>query len=125
MDFIATERFIDGRYGKQEYAYYATPTGIEERRAHRDRADYVLTRYLIADGPEKQAIITKIRELSGSERKSSRGHNDLERLMRRLPSVYGFVAIAEADSPDRKVIVSAAQNLPSHLAHSDWALLFR
>jgi hypothetical protein len=125
LDFIATERFSDRRYGIQEISYYVAPGGIEARKQHGDGQTCVLARYLIADELERQAIITEIRKLAASERKSARGHNDLSRLLRRWPSVHGFVEEAEVDSPARKVVVSGALNLPRHLAQAEWETLFR
>src|SRR5687767_8922520 len=125
LDFIATERFSDGPYGKQEFSYYAEPSGIESRQRHRDGKTIVLRRYLIADESEKQTIITKIHELSRIEHKSALEHKVLSRLLKLLPCVHGVVKVAEADSSDREVVFSVASNLPFDMVQDDLELMFR
>jgi hypothetical protein len=125
LEFIATEHFSDGRYGKQEFSYYKAASGIEARQRHSDGKTIVLTRYLIADESEKQTIIAHIHELAVVAHKSSREHDYLSGLLRRLPRVHGVVKVAEADNPIRKVVVSVSSNLPFNLTQDDLELMFR
>ena len=39
-----------------------------------------------------------------------RGHDELNRLLWRFPSVHAYIPASEIDSPDRKVIVSGGMN---------------
>src|SRR5262245_27162193 len=120
MKYLGTERFKKGRYGWQEYSYYAVADKLEERINIDNGKNIAISRY-IGIPADKLAVITdKIAELSKSERKSPRGHNELFAMLRRYSSVHGFVTPDEVDKPTRKIVVSAAVNMPFDSTTQSW-----
>jgi len=122
MQLLGTERYKDGRYGGREYTYYLVGNMIEERTLTGSKDMWVVTRYINVTESDQQRFAALVLVLAQGERKSARGHNELRTILRRYPSISGYVKPDEIDAPDRKVIISSGINMPPD--HDLWESYF-
>lgn len=111
LHYLGTERYLERRAIVHEHHYFACGDKLEVRHKTNFSQQWFVTRYLNVSDATLKIVADKLGKLGGEVRKTRRGHDELDRLLR-PPYIRGFVDFGEEDNPSRKVVISGGANLP-------------